>query len=356
MNSKSAKILPAFILGLALLSAPATVIAKAKPAAAPQKEVLWDWWYVWAGGESPSREVIYIDSLTVQTRVDNEAILSGNFDPRKPASFVEADGVSVFEDFKKQPARRNGRVRVKCDQMQMMFLQSYKQYWKTERFEKTPSTAWFDANSDLKFKKIAHFLCKPKERNDKNQMMRAYQKEDPLDFTWDVAWSEVPKPKFTSNKTVAQAQADFDKQVAKAEASIAAGTKQANDTQARILSDEKVTAIKQRALFSKMRSKASPLLHSWLGAEERALVASWGVPNSSHNTQNARFLSYVYGFERQYNTQDQNGNVVASSREEWACNMTFEVRSGTIEDYRSDGNYCGTAASSMARGPGLRIK
>ena len=347
-------LLSALAISLAILPAPAAALAKKKPAAAPKKEVLWDWWFVWAGGESPSREVIYIDSLTVQTRVDNEAVLSGKFDAQNPASFVEADGVSVFEDFKKQPARRNGRVRVKCDQMQMMFLQSYKQYWKADRFEKTPPTQWFDANSDLKFKKIAHFLCKPKERNDKNQMMRVYQKEDPLDFTWDVAWNEVQKPKFTSSKTVAQAQADFDKQVAISEASIAEGTKQAKETQARILRDERVTAIEQRALFSKMRSKASPLLDSWLGSEERALVASWGVPNSNHSAPNARFLSYVYGFERQYQTQDQNGNVVASSGEEFSCNMTFEVRGGIIEDYRSDGNYCGTASKSMSRGPSLR--
>jgi hypothetical protein len=326
-------------------------LAKPKVAAAPQEEVQWDWWYVWAGGETPSREIHYIDALSVQTRVDNEAVLSGNFDPRNPASFVEADGVAVFEDAKNKPARINGRVRVKCDKMQMMFLQSYKQYWKADRFEKVHPTQWFDANSDLKFRKIAHFLCKPKERNAKNQMMRVYQKEDPLDFTWDVAWSALPKPKFTTSKTLAQSQADFDKQVARSEAIIKDGTKKAEEQRAQILRDERVTAVEQRALFSKMRSKASPLLHSWLGAQESALVATWGVPNSSHNTTNARFLSYVYGFERQYQTQDGNGNVVASSRDEFSCNMTFEVRDGIIKDYRSDGNYCGSAASSLARGP-----
>jgi hypothetical protein len=350
MQFALAKTLSAIVLSLALLSAPTLVLAKKTPPA-PQKEVLWDWWYVYAGGESPSREINYIDALSVQTRVDNEAILSGKFDARNPASFVEADGVAVFEDSKNKPARINGKVRVRCATNQMMFLQSYRQYWKAERFEQSPPTQWFDANSDLKFKKIVHFLCKPKERNDKNQMMRVYQQEDPLDFTWNVAWSEVPKPKFTTSKTKAQAQADFDKQVARSEAIIAEGTRQAKETQARVLREEKVTAMEQKALFSKMRSKASPLLHSWLGAEERALVASWGVPNSSHDAGAARFLSYVYGFERQYNTQDQNGNVLASSREEWSCNMTFEVRDGIIKDYRSNGNYCGSASSSMPRGP-----
>ncbi len=330
---------------------PAWAQKKSKAAAVPQQEVLWDWWYVYAGGQSPSREVNYIDALSVETRVDIEAISSGKFDPRNPASFVEADGVAVFEDSKNKPARINGRVRVKCDTQQIMFLQSYRQYWKADRFEQSPPTQWFDANSDLKFKKIAHFLCRPKERNDKNQMVRVYQKEDPLDFTWDVAWSEIPKPKFTTSKTKAQALADYDKQVARIQATIKEGSEKAEAQRAQILRDEKVTAAEQRSLFSKMRSKASPLLHSWLGAEEGALVASWGVPNSSHNATNARFLSYVYGFERQYSTQDQNGSVVSSSSEEWSCNMTFEVRDGIIKDYRSEGNYCGTAGESMARGP-----
>lgn len=343
--------LSAFVVSIAMLSAPSPALAKKKAAAAPQKEVLYDWWFVWTGGKSPSREIIYIDSLSVETIVDQAAVLSGKFDARKPASFVQADGVSVFEDSKKQPARINGRVRVKCDTLQMMFDTSYRQYWQTERFETKPPTRWFDVTSDVKFSRIAQFLCEPKMRTEKNMMLRVDQTDDPLNTTWTKLWNDVPQPKFTSKKTVAQALADFDKTAARSEAIIKEGTRQANDTQARILRDEKVTAMEQRALFSKMRSKASPLLHSWLGSDERALVASWGVPNSSHNAANARFLSYVYGFERQAQTQDENGNVLASSREEFSCNMTFEVRNGIIKDYRSDGNYCGTAASSMARGP-----
>lgn len=365
-NMKHA-LLSVAIFSLAGLSATAPVVAKPKKTeAAPQKEVAWDWWYVYGAGQSPSREIIYIDAKSVTTEVDHEAVLSGayKFDPKnpkkKPPSFVEADGVTVFEDAKKKPARWNGRVRVNCATQQMMMMQSYKQYWQTERFEKVLPTHWFDANAELKFQKIALFLCDPKIRDDKgiaqahnnkHMMMRVDQTSDPLDRTWALAWSDVQKPEFISKKTKEQAQADFDKTAARGLAIIAEGTKQANDTQARILRDEKVTAMEQRALFGKMRSKASPLLHSWLGADERALVASWGVPNSSHDAANARFLSYVYGFDRQYQTQDGNGNVLASSREEFSCNMTFEVRNGIIKDYRSDGNYCRTAASSMARGP-----
>jgi hypothetical protein len=337
------------LISLIALATASSVVAKPKAAAVPQKEVLWDWWYVHGAGQSPSREITYIDALSVRTQVDNEAILSGNFDPRKPASFVEADGVTIFEDAKKMPARRNGRVRVKCDTQQMMFLQSYKQYWQAERFEKAPPTQWFDANSDLKFRKIAHFLCKPKERNDKNQMMRVDQSSDPLDRTWDLAWSDVPKPKFTTKKTLAQAQADFDKQVARNQATIDRGTKEFTEKRLQMLRDEKVTAMEQRALFSKMRSKASPVMHSWLGAPERALVASWGIPTSNYTATGARFLTYTEGYATQM--QDQYGNVQPGSRQEFYCDMTFEVRDGVIKDYRSGGNYCGAGSRGKPRGP-----
>jgi hypothetical protein len=340
----------ALIVSLGALSAANPVLGQPKAAAGQQKELRWDWWNVYSAGQSPDREVIFINERSVEAKHDLEALKNGTVDFMKPPPYIEADGVSVFENTNK-PARINGRVRVNCATQQMMFLKSWRLNWQVDRSDTTPPTQWFNADTDLKFMKIALFLCAPKARTEKNLMVRADQAEDPLEKTWAVLWSDVQKPKFKTNKTLEQAQADFNKQVARGEAIIAEGTKKANETQARILRDEKVTEMEQKALFSKMRSKASPLLNSWLGAEERALVASWGVPNSSHNAANARFLSYVYGFERQYRTQDGNGNVVASSRDEFSCNMTFEVRDGVVKDYRSDGNYCRSAASSLSRGP-----
>jgi hypothetical protein len=336
------------VFSLAALSASTTAFAQPSGVSAPEKAAPWDWWHVHNSGQSPSREVIYIDSRSVQTRVDNEAILSGNFDPRKPASFVEADGVTIFEDPNK-PARINGRVRVKCDSQQMMFLQSYKQYWQSDRFEKAPPTRWFDANSDVKFTKIAHFLCKPNERNDENMMRRADQTSDPLDVTWAVMWSDVPKPKFTSSRTLAQSQAAFEKEAARGTALIEKGIKEFSEKRLQMLRDEKVTAMEQRALFGKLRAKATPLLHSWLGADERSLVASWGIPSSSYNASDARFITYTEGYATQM--QDRFGNVQAGSRQEFYCDMTFELRNGIVKDYRSGGNYCGSAASGKPRGP-----
>jgi hypothetical protein len=327
-----------------------------KAAAAPQKEVLWDWWFIHSSGETPKREVILIDSLSISKEVDHAAVLSGKVDPRKaPPYFMEADGVTVFEDAKNKPARHNGRVVVNCATEQMMFKESYKQHWQAERFEKVPATRWFAAGSDIKFAKIAQFLCDPKAfdnkkgRNDKLLMMRVDQTSDPLDTVWRAMWSDVPQPKFTTKKTKEQAMADFEKSAAKAQATIDKGTRQAMETRTRILRDEKVTAMEQKALFSKMRSKASPVLHSWLGAEERSLVASWGIPSSSYGATGARFITYTEGYATQM--EDQYGNVQPGSRNEFYCDMTFEIRDGIIKDYRSGGNYCGTASTGKPRGP-----
>jgi hypothetical protein len=341
------------LLSLAALSASTSGLAAPKKAAAtPQKEVLWDWWYVHGAGNSPSREITYIDALSVRTEVDHAAVLSGTykFDPKKkPPSFVEADGVTIFEDAKNRPARQNGRVRINCETQQMMFLQSFKMHWQLDRFERVPPTRWFDANADLKFKKIAHFLCKPKERNHKNQMMRVDQTSDPLDRTWALAWSDAKKPKFISKKTKEQALADFDKEAARSKAIIEQGEKDFTEKRLKMLRDEKITAMEQRALFGKMRGKASPAMHSWLGATDRALVASWGNPSSSYDASGARFITYTEGYATQM--QDQQGNVQPGSRQEFYCDMTFEVRGGIIKDYRSGGNYCGSGSRAKPRGP-----
>lgn len=347
----------AALISVATLSVAPSALAKEKKAAAPKKEVLWDWWFVYGGGQSPKREVILIDARSVEKKVDIDAVLSGNFDARNPASFMEADGVTIFEDPKK-PARQNGHVVVNCATEQMMFRQSYKQYWQAERFEKIPETRWFAAGSDIKFAKIALFLCDPKirddkgvakARNDENMMMRVNQTSDPLDFVWDAMWSDVQKPKFTTTRTKAESLAEFDKAAARAQATIDNGIKEFTEIRKQGLRDEKVTAMQQRELFGKMRSKASPLMHSWLGADERSLVASWGMPSSSYDATGARFITYTYGYATQM--EDSFGNVQANSRQEFYCDMTFELSGGIIKDYRSGGNYCGTAANAKPRGP-----
>ncbi len=147
------------------------------------------------------------------------------------------------------------------------------------------------------------------------------------------------KLKFTSNETKPQGGADFDKQVVTDGAIMTDEPEKTAEQRAQILRYEEATAMEQQALFSKTRTKDSPLLHPWLGADEPTLVESWGVPSNSYNTQAARFVTFTY----RYGTEmvDDFENVPEGSRQKLYCSITFELRAGMAKDYRYGGNYCG---------------
>jgi hypothetical protein len=336
------------VLSLGILSIAPSAFAKPKKSDNVQKEVPSDLWFANYIGQSPNREVIYIDPRTIEAKYDIEALQNGTADVSKPPPFVEADSVYIYEGSEKI-ARINGYVRANCATQQMMFLKSWVLTWKTDDAYTTPPSKWFSVSSEPKFAKVLQFMCDPKARKDVAKLVRVSKASDPLDTTWATAWSDVQKPKFSTTKTLAEARAEFDKTAARSQAIIDKGTKEAMETRSRILRDEKVTAMEQKALFAKMRSKASPVMNSWLGAQERALVASWGIPSSSYDAAGARFVTYTEGYATQM--QDQYGTVQPGSRQEFYCDMTFEIRGGVIKDYRSGGNYCGTASTGKPRGP-----
>jgi hypothetical protein len=344
----------AVLLGLPPAMAAPKKVTTTQAATAPEEEVLWDWWFVYGAGVSPSREVIYVDSLSVEEVIDHSAIMNTDTDKRLkrfPVGYIQADAMSVAENPEK-PAKTYGRVRVKCvpeKARQIMFDVSYQQYWDADRFVTVPASPWINVGNDLRFSQIAKFLCEPKARNGKNMMIRADQTSDPLNTTWAAIWKDVPKPEYTSKKTREQLDAEYNAIMAKTKGQIADATKAFTEKREQIVRDEKKFAMEQRILFDKMRSQASPLMQSWLGANERTLVANWGMPSSSYNAPDARFISYSYG----YATEMVNGfgAVQANSRREYFCNMTFELHDDIIADYRSDGNDCRSVASSKPRGP-----
>jgi hypothetical protein len=336
------------LASLVTLMAVPSSAAKPKKTTAAEQQSYWDWWNVYSVGESPNRYVFYINARSVEAKHDLEALQSGTVDFMKPPPYVEAETVVVYENAQ-SPARVNFYTRVNCATQQIMFLKQWRLKWQIDESDTLPPTQWSNAGDAPELKQMVLFMCDPKARTEKNLMTRADQVEDPLPRTWAVMWSGAQQPKFSTNKTLEQAQADLDKTIARSTATLAQGMQQATETRQRILRDEKVTAQEQKALFSKMRSKASPVLHSWLGAEERSLVGSWGVPTSSYDAVGARFITYTEGYATQM--EDQYGNVQAGSRNEFYCDMTFEIREGVIKDYRSGGNYCGTASSGKPRGP-----
>ncbi len=293
--------LPALALAFAMLSATSTAQAQKKPAAAtpatptPQDEVLWDWWFVWAGGATPSREVVYIDSLSVEKVTDHQAILSGNYNPKKgtPVDYIQADGVLISEDPKK-PARISTRVRVKCDTQQIMFETSYLKFWDTDRGVVTePASPWFDANSHLRYSQIAKFMCDPKARTEKNLMMRADQSSDPLDVTWAAFWKDATKPKFTTTKSREQIDAEYAAIKSKAQETISGSIA---DSEKRLegYDNENAFMASVRKTFQAKDKKFRTLFYSMPGWDEAQITAAWGSPLRAGWEGSTRTLTYHY--------------------------------------------------------------
>jgi hypothetical protein len=286
----------AVLITMPLFAAPKkTVQSKPVLAATPQEEVLWDWWFVYAGGQSPSREVIYIDALSVEKVVDHAAIMNADLNVKLkkfPIDYIQADGISITENPEK-PAKTSGAVRVKCDARQMMFDQSYLQYWDADRFVTVPATGWFDIGNDLRFTQIALFLCEPKKRNRENMMMRAAQTSDPLDVTWDAIWNDVKKPKFTTKKTREQIDAEYNAVRAKTveqlgEAQAAAETRIAD------IKNEDAFLAWIRKNFKSKNKKFRELFQTMLAWDEAQIISALGAPIRTYMDRSMTVLVFPY--------------------------------------------------------------
>jgi hypothetical protein len=285
----------AALLGVTAAMAAPKKVTTTQAAAAPKEEVLWDWWFVYGGGVSPSREVIYIDALSVEEVVDHSAIMNTDTDKKIkkfPIAYIQADGMSITENPKK-PAKTSGSVRVKCDTRQMMFDQSYQQYWDADRFITVPATGWFDIGNDLRFTQIALFLCEPKQRNGKNMMMRAAQTSDPLDVTWDAIWKDAQKPKFTTTKTRQQVDDEYNATLTKARGQIADATVAAENRITDIKNEEAFLAA-IRKNFKDKGGKFKSQFQMMLAWDETQILSSQGTPVRRYTDRSMQVLVYAY--------------------------------------------------------------
>ena len=218
------------------------------------------------------------------------------------------------------------------------------QLWRDGKIEWLPDTDWAAVDTSPLSMQIHTFACDPKNR-DANGMLRVTS-DEPMATTWAYFWTDGVEPKWTSTRSAEEINAEIDAKLAEAREVLAQGAALAGASLNRIESEREETINNQQKLFAQLKQKASPVLHSWMGLPERALVASWGVPQQSYESGGSRFLYYAYGYTTEL--VDQYGNEIP--QESWACHMTFEVRDGLIADYRSHGNYCQTAAANLPYG------
>ncbi len=266
-------------------------------------EVLWDWWFVWASGTSPSREVVYIDSLSVEKVVDHAAIMTMPGDKKVksgekkengfPIDYVQADGYLISEDPNK-PAKHATRIFVKCNAQKIMFDTSYKTYWDTDRgVETEPASPWLDSTSHIRYSQIAKFMCEPKARNEKNMMMRVDQSSDPLDRTWAVFWPDAKKPEFTTKKSREQIDTEYAAIKGKAETIIT--TSIADETKRLEGYDKEGEFMASVRTNFQSKDKGSQKLFAYMpGWHETQINTAWGPPRRSGWDGETRFLVYPY--------------------------------------------------------------
>lgn len=306
-----------------------------------------DWWLVFAEGGKPERQAHYVDLDSMRVIRDPSKLMTTDFKTElKDADlidYVSFEGVTVNES-SKSPAKAATEYRVKCRE-QMIAMTASSELWRHDEVKQLPDRNWTAVDGNMLLSQLHAFICAPNKR-DANGMLRVTSEFDPMPVTWSVFWADGTEPKWTSNRSAEEINAEIDSSMAATRETLAQGMAMATAKLQKIETDRDQTILDQKKLFSQMRQRAAPVLHSWMGLPERSLVASWGVPHQSYDSAGSRFLYYAYGYTN--TLVDAYGNQFP--QETWACHMTFEVREGLVADYRSNGNYCQTAASNLPYG------
>lgn len=82
--------------------------------------------------------------------------------------------------------------------------------------------------------------------------------------------------------------------------------------------------------------KHARTLDSWMGAPEPRLVASWGVPDSTYQSGEKKFLTYM----RNYGSSGGCSKYWCSTTPDY-CKTVFEISEiGLVSHWRFEGNFC----------------
>jgi hypothetical protein len=305
------------------------------------------WWMIFAEGDKPERKVHYFDTDSMQTVDDPSRLMTISLKTKLRAEdlvdYYRIEGTTYFESAD-APHQMSAEYRVRCRERQVASTNA-SQLWRDDRIVQLPSQPWTSADSSVLFSQLHTLVCDPKNR-ETNGMLGVTNEFNASDVTWEVFWADGIQPKWTSTRTDEERKAAFDAALASARATLAKHGALATDGLQKIKTDREQTIREQRKLFAQLGQKASPVLHSWMGLPESALVAGWGVPHQNFESDGSRFLYYAYGYTTML--VDQYGYEIP--QETWACHMTFEIREGVVSDYRSHGNYCQTAAANLPYG------
>jgi len=72
------------------------------------------------------------------------------------------------------------------------------------------------------------------------------------------------------------------------------------------------------------------ILNTWLGSLEDNLITKWGIPDSTYQTQNKKYLKY----------KEENNFIIQGNSYHFYCNTIFVIEYGMIVDWSFEGNKC----------------
>lgn len=326
-----------------------------------------EWWLVFLGGEKPGRLVVTVDE-----------------DFLDPVPF--ADNTYKLETFAlmehpKSPEWVTSNVIVDCTRgtLEEKLVQVSPRDDFVQRMPDQPARAPKDAVE----RKLVEFGC---EMGPKTQAERAAMRDLNLterglffmgpmtlggitDFTWKNFWEDGTRPVVASKRSQEEVDAKMAELAARRkkaldEANAIAGTVIAADKKDAERTRELMDMTEANGAIAKARKKREVQavrnsLEPWIGHGEAELVQSWGTPTTFEDMGARRVLHYYRtgvvmgpdpsqgcGAGNMYvpDPNSRNGGMMcvgggpARSETPVDCTASFEIRGGTIVDYRTRGS------------------
>lgn len=165
----------------------------------------------------------------------------------------------------------------------------------------------------------------------------------PIDYPWKKVWLDNKRPAYTSTRTRAEKDAEFDRKMAEAKAMLANGEAMALGQIEKSNAEDDFWKDQVRRRRDRPKSRLNASLESWLRKDEEYIIQTLGMPDSAYNAGNTRILFYDSrgNWTQKVTTTDQNGNVLSSSQYDYVCSLTLELRNNQLIDFKLQGNSCG---------------
>jgi hypothetical protein len=298
-----------------------------------------DYNWVSAGqfGTKPDRVQVLIDVGNIKADED------GPFGARE--SFIALPVYVIYESVDK-PDYSRFTLRNFCGEKNYTKVADVFTYWRNDTSSQEFSSIAFTPSVELTTSLVSSICGNPETAFSGSQFttIPAENAADPYpnDYPWKKLWLDNKRPPYTSTRTQAEKDAEYEKLLAETKAVLGAAEA---DAMSQIQKSQAEEAFwKDQAIRRKNRpkSKLNAPLEAWLRRDEEYIVQALGMPDQAYNAGNTRILFYDSrgNWAQVFTTTDENGNVLSSSSQSYVCSLTLELHNNQLIDFKLAGNSC----------------